>query len=122
MTRVLIADDTSFMRMVLKNIMAKMGNEVVAEAANGDEALEQYIRHRPGLVLLDIVMPSGEKTRDGIDALRMIRQEDPTVNVVMISSMGQETIKEEVKTLGACGFIVKPFKTDQVMEVLSRYC
>jgi two-component system chemotaxis response regulator CheY len=121
MARVLIADDTLFMRKILGKIMADMGNMVVAEAGNGDEAIEGFVKYHPDLVLLDIVMPSGPRTQNGIDALKLIRKESPEAKVIMISSMGQNTIVQETINAGAKDFIVKPFKPDDVIAVVKKH-
>jgi len=110
------------MRMVLKKIIMNSGNQVIAEAANGDEAVALYKQYKPDIVFLDIVMPPGKETKDGIDALRRIMSEDPNAKVIMCSSMGQQAFITEALKLGAKDFIVKPFKPDKVMEVLSKYC
>jgi two-component system chemotaxis response regulator CheY len=57
MTRVLIVDDTELMRMVIRDILVKYGYEVVAEAADGEEAVQTYRQVKPELVLMDIIMP-----------------------------------------------------------------
>lgn len=121
MTDILIVDDASFMRNVLKKIVMRTGNNVVGEAGNGDEAIEMYKKCRPDLVLLDIVMPPGEVARDGIEALRCIMKEDPNAKVIMCSSMGQQALITEAIKSGAKDFITKPFKPQNVMQVLMQY-
>jgi len=66
MASILIVDDASFMRMVLKKIILQSGNKVVAEASNGDEAIAMYKKYRPDLVFLDIVMPPGKLKRTAL--------------------------------------------------------
>ena len=114
--RVLIVDDALFMRNMLKEVMAKVGYEVVGEAADGVEAVEQYRRLRPDLVTMDIVMPK----KNGIEALQEICREDPAARIVMCSAMGQESLILEAVQAGARDFIVKPFKEDKVIEVVRR--
>jgi len=114
--RVLIVDDALFMRNMLKEVMAKIGFEVVGEAADGVEAVEQYQRLHPDLVTMDIVMPK----KSGIEALQEICREDPAARVVMCSAMGQESLILEAVQSGARDFIVKPFKEDKVIEVVRR--
>ena len=122
MGTVLIVDDASFMRAVLKRIILQSGNEVVAEAGNGDDALNQYQQAQPDLVLMDIVMPPGPKTKDGIDALKQIMTANPEAKIVMCSSMGQQVLIADALKAGAKDFVVKPFQPQKVMEVLSKYC
>ena len=121
MASVLIVDDAAFMRMVLKKIIIQSGNEVIAEASNGDEAVTMYKKYRPDLVFLDIVMPPGKMTKDGLDALKIIMKEDPEAKVIMCSSMGQQTLITEALKNGAKDFVVKPFRPVKVLEVLSKY-
>ncbi len=70
MANILIVDDAAFMRAVLKKIVPQAGHQVIAEAGSGDEALDRYQQFKPDLVLLDIVMPAGPRTKDGIEALK----------------------------------------------------
>ncbi|MCD6088295.1 response regulator [Candidatus Bathyarchaeota archaeon] len=121
MASVLIVDDAAFMRMVLKKIIIQSGNKVIAEAGNGDEAVTMYKKYRPDLVFLDIVMPPGKMTKDGLDALKIIMKEDPEAKVIMCSSMGQQTLITEALKNGAKDFVVKPFRPVKVLEVLSKY-
>jgi len=111
---VIIADDSPFMRTMLKGIVDKMGFEVVAEAANGDEAVEEHLRHHPTVTILDVTMPGS----DGVGAARQIVAADPQAIVVMSCALGQ---KEEVLAAikaGARDFVIKPFETDRVEAVL----
>ena len=111
---VIIADDSPFMRTMLKGIVDNMGFEVVAEAANGDEAVEQHQRLHPTVTILDVTMPGS----DGVGAAQRIVAADPQAVVVMSCALGQ---KEEVLAAikaGARDFVIKPFETDRVEAVL----
>lgn len=122
MATVLIVDDASFMRAVLKKIVIQSGHEVIAEAVNGDEAIDKYQQLKPDLVLMDIVMPAGNKAKDGIEALKKIITINPSAKVVICSSMGQQALVAEALKSGAKDFIVKPFQPQKVMEVLNKWC
>jgi two-component system chemotaxis response regulator CheY len=122
MANVLVVDDALFMRTVLKKIIVQSGHQVVAEAGCGDEAIDQYQKFKPDLVLLDIVMPPGPRTKDGIEALKEIMARNPAAKVVMCSSMGQQAMIVEALNSGAKDFIEKPFRPAKVLEVLSKYC
>ena len=122
MAGVLIADDASFMRNVLKRIVLQAGHDVIAEAGSGDEAILMYRQHQPDLVLMDIVMPAGEMAKDGIEALKQIMSESPEAKCVMCSSMGQQSLIVEALKSGAKDFVTKPFKPQKVLEVLAKYC
>jgi two-component system chemotaxis response regulator CheY len=122
MGTVMVVDDASFMRAVLKKIILQSGNEIIAEAANGDEAITKYTETKPDLVLMDIVMPPTPRAKDGIEALKGIISADPAAKVVMCSSMGQQALIAEALKSGAKDFVIKPFQPQKVMEVLTKYC
>jgi len=116
MARILVADDASFMRQMIREIVEMEGHEVVAEASDGIEAIDQFKNHHPDVVTMDIVMPR----RSGIDAVKTIIEFDPTARVVMCSALGQETLVTEALQAGARDFIVKPFKPDSVVNTLKK--
>ena len=116
MTRVLIADDASFMRQMIRDIIEPEGFEVVGEASDGVEVVEKFKELHPDMVMMDIVMPK----RSGIDAVKGIVAMDPTARVVMCSALGQETLVMEAIQSGAKDFIVKPFKPESVVAALRK--
>ena len=116
MARILVADDASFMRQMIREIVESEGFEVCGEASDGVEAVDEYKRLQPDVVTMDIVMPR----KSGIDAVRGIMALDPGARVVMCSALGQETLVTEAIQAGAKDFIVKPFKPDAVIETLKR--
>lgn len=113
--KILIADDSAFMRAILKDIVLKSGlvGAEVIEAADGEETLLKMSSEKPDLVLLDIIMPK----KDGIAVLKEAGHSVETI--IIVSSVGQSEVIAEAKSLGAKDYIVKPFETKQVMEVLS---
>ncbi|MEN8687374.1 MAG: response regulator [Desulfuromonadales bacterium] len=114
--RVMVVDDALFMRNILKDIFVRHGYEVVAEAENGDTALQLYQESNPDLVTMDIVMPK----KSGIEALQEIMAADPDAHVIMVSALGQDALVLEAVEAGARDFIVKPFKEDKVLETVRR--
>src|SRR4026207_281963 len=122
MARVLVADDASFMRQMIREIVEADGHEGgggasgVGEASGGDGAVEEWKRLQPDVVTMDIVMPR----RSGIDAVKGIMELDSTACVVMCSALGQETLVQEALQAGARDFIVKPFKPDSVIATLNK--
>ena len=122
MGTIMIVDDASFMRAVLKKIVLQAGHEVIAEVGNGDDAINQFQTSQPDLVLMDIVMPPGPKAKDGIEALKQIIAANPSAKVIMCSSMGQQSLIAEAIKSGAKDFVVKPFQPQKVIEVLTKYC
>ncbi len=116
MARILVADDASFMRQMIREIVEAEGHEVVAEASDGVQAVEMFREHHPDLVTMDIVMPR----RSGIDAVRGILELDGGATVVMCSALGQETLVTEALQAGAKDFIVKPFKPEAVTTTIQK--
>ena len=104
MIRVLIVDDALFMRKVYRDILARNGMEVAAEASNGYEAIAKYEEFRPDVVLMDITMPG----MAGIEALEEILKIDPRAKIIMASAMGQEVFVRRSIAKGARAFVVKP--------------
>jgi two-component system chemotaxis response regulator CheY len=113
---VLVTDDAAFMRMMIKNILIQNGHEVVGEAANGKQAVEQYNALKPDICTMDITMPE----MDGIAALKGILAADPSARVVMCSALGQEAKVIESIRSGAKDFIVKPFQQDRVLTAIEK--
>ena len=116
MKKVLIADDASFMRQMIREIIEPEGWQVVGEASDGVEVVEKFKKLRPDVVMMDIVMPK----RSGIDAVKAIKAEDASARVVMCSALGQEALVTEAMQAGARDFIVKPFKPDAVLATLAK--
>jgi two-component system, chemotaxis family, chemotaxis protein CheY len=116
MARILIVDDAKFMRMTLTNIVRNANHEVVGEAENGIEAVELYVKEEPDLVTMDITMPE----KNGIEALKEIKQKYSDAKIIMCSAMGQQKMVVEAIEAGAKDFIVKPFDESRVIEAISR--
>ncbi len=115
--RILIVDDASFMRTVLKDIVKTNGlASQVIEAADGVEGVRNYQKYKPDLVIMDINMPKA----DGIQALRAIMKLDPHAKVVMVSSVEQKEIVQDAIRLGARDYVVKPFDRSSVPLVLNK--
>lgn len=114
MSKILIVDDSAYMRMLIKHILRQLEYTDVEEASDGDIAVEKYKEISPDLVMLDVTMPN----LDGIGALQKIKQIDPSAKIVMCSAMGQEAIVVEAIKLGALDFIVKPFNSDRIVKTL----
>lgn len=117
MAKVMICDDAMFIRGALSKIVTDGGHQVVAEAGNGNEALEMYKLYRPDIVLMDITMPE----IDGIQATKNIIAVDADAKIVMVSAMGQMEKVVEAITAGAKDFIVKPFDEDHIRGCIKKY-
>ncbi|NLY86721.1 MAG: response regulator [Tissierellia bacterium] len=113
---ILIVDDASFMRMMIKDILTKNGFTVAGEAENGVKAVEKYKELNPDLVIMDITMPE----MDGIQAVREIKKINNDAKIIMCSAMGQQAMVIEAIQAGAKDFIVKPFQSDRVVEAVKK--
>ncbi len=116
-TRVMIADDAAFMRMLLKGILEKGGYEVVAEAKDGVEAIEKFKELKPQVVTMDITMPD----MDGIHAVKEIMAMDPDAKIIMVSAMGQQAMVVDAMKAGVKDFIVKPFQAEHILATLKKH-
>jgi len=112
--KILIADDSAFMRKILKDILEGMGFSKFVEAENGVQAVEYYNAEKPDLILLDVIMPE----QDGIETLKKISKSGG--KFLMISAIGQDSIISDAKANGANGYIVKPFDKDKVVEEINK--
>ena len=113
MARILVVDDSMFMRQVLRNILTKAGHEVT-EAENGEKAVEAAAKTKPDLLTLDLVMPG----MGGMEALRRIRKANPSQKVLVVSAVGQSAEVAEAVALGAVDYIVKPFDETTVVKTV----
>ena len=116
MKTVLIVDDSCMMRRIIKNILTKNGFTVVGEATNGKIGVEKYKELRPDFVTMDLVMDE----MNGMEALKLIIEEDPDASVIMVSSMGQEVIVRDAIVTGAKNFLLKPFDEKQVLDAIEK--
>jgi two-component system chemotaxis response regulator CheY len=115
--KILIVDDSAFMRNMIKNILKEQNHELF-EAGNGDEAVTAYQQNQPNLVFMDIIMPG----KNGVEVLKDIKAMDQGANVVMCTSVGgQDKIIQECVEAGATDFITKPFTPDEINSIVSRF-
>jgi len=117
MSKILVADDASFMRLMIRQVLAKKNYSDIIEADNGLAAVELYKQTRPDLTILDITMPEA----DGIEALSMILEFDPNAKVIMCSAVAQEKMVREALKRGALDFIIKPFRPDELIKTIQKY-
>ncbi len=119
--RVLLVDDARFMRLILRQILEEAGYQVVGEACNGKEAVEEYKDKKPDLVTMDVIMPE----MSGVEAARKIIKASPEAKILMVSAMGQQQLVKESLEAGAYDYVVKPFVPedvlDKVKQALSSY-
>jgi two-component system chemotaxis response regulator CheY len=115
MPKIMVVDDSAFMRMRCSKMLIDNGFEVV-EAVDGNEAVSKYKEAKPDAVLLDITMPN----LDGIGALKELLAFDPGARIAMCTAMGQQSIVMEALKSGARDFVVKPFEGERVLAAVKR--
>ena len=114
--RLLVTDDAIIIREMIKETAVEAGWEIVAEASNGQEAVEQFRQFQPDAVTLDLVMPE----HDGLHALRGIKKLKPDAKVLIISALQQKDALKDAISMGAFDFIVKPFDKATVTSALEN--
>ena len=112
--KILLADDSAFMRMMCKDILTKNGYEIVGEASDGNEAFDLYKSLKPEAVVLNIEMPN----LNGLDALRLIKEHDKNANIIMLSAACHAHTVINAMKAGAKYFIGKPFQTAGLVDGL----
>jgi len=117
--KILIVDDTSMMRFVLKEILmhfADIDSENIFEAASGTEAIRRYKLFQPDAVFLDIAMPD----LNGIEALKELIKIDPAAKVIMITASGEGADVRKCLISGAADYIIKPPSPERVIAALKK--
>lgn len=118
MKTVLIVDDSSYTRKLIRLALTKAGYEIVGEAATGEEAIDMAIELDPDIITLDNILPD----MLGLDILKIIKEdENLKARVVVISALGQQSAVKEGYGLGAEKYIVKPFTPSDVVEAINGF-
>nr|WP_297764596.1 response regulator [uncultured Butyrivibrio sp.] len=114
--KILLADDTTFMREMLKSALNPEKYQIVGEATDGAMAVEYYKEKKPDLMILDINMPK----MNGIDALTEVIKYDSKANVIMCSDQKYENMIVMAIKRGAKDFIIKPFTSSDVITAVNK--
>jgi len=110
----LVVDDAAIIRELIKDAARENDWQIVGEAANGQQAIEQFRVLRPDAVTLDLVMP----VYDGLHALSGIMEIDSTAQVLVVSALDQTKVLRDALERGARDFIVKPFERARLAAAL----
>lgn len=116
MIRLVVADDAPFIREIVRFVAEKNGMEIVGEAADGAEAVDLALKLRPDVVLMDIIMPN----KSGIEATKEIVEKIPEIRVIACSTVDQEVMIMRALEAGCCSYLVKPFKADELVQVIKK--
>jgi len=112
----MIADDSDAIRMVLKDILDIGHHELVAEVANGLDAVEKFNESKPDLLLLDMAMPK----KDGVYALKEILNVNPNAKIIMITASDNLNTMKECINSGAVAYLLKPFNFEDVLKTITK--
>ncbi|HJV85901.1 MAG TPA: response regulator [Noviherbaspirillum sp.] len=113
---IILADDDSTTCHVLRMLLREHGHQVLAEARDGEKAIELCEAHKPDIVFLDINMPR----MNGHQVAHAIREKMPGVGVIMISALPTLENVQSALQSGASGFVVKPFNAIKVVEAIEN--
>jgi two-component system, chemotaxis family, chemotaxis protein CheY len=116
MARIMIAEDSKASRMFLKDLLEITNHEIVAEAADGLEAIEKFKSTRPDIVLLDLAMPK----MDGLSAIREIKKVDENAKIILATASGNLNTINECIEAGAVTYILKPFKIEDLSHAIKE--
>ena len=114
--KVLIVDDSGYMRKVIRRHLEPQGLEIVGEAKDGIEAVQLYKELKPDVVTMDISM----KEMNGIEATKRIKQIDPNAKVIVISALGDARFIKEAIKAGARDYIIKPFQEERLLSSIKN--
>jgi two-component system chemotaxis response regulator CheY len=115
--RVLIIDDSAFMREFIEETLEEQGWEIVGMAADGNSGIEMALELEPDLITLDNVLPD----MLGVDIAKILKiEEGSNSKIIMISALGQDDIIEECMANGVEDYIVKPFEEEDLIAVINK--
>jgi two-component system, chemotaxis family, chemotaxis protein CheY len=112
MAKILIADDSDAIRLVLKDILSIGEHEVIGEARDGAEAVDFYQQHNPQVLLLDLAMPK----KDGFTVVKEVIAYDPNAKIILITASDDQKVIQHCLDAGASSYISKPFDFNGVLE------
>ncbi|MDH5682545.1 MAG: response regulator [Spirochaetota bacterium] len=114
--KILVVDDSLLLRNIIKNELSFEGYDIVAEAKDGQEAIEKYNSNKPDLVTMDITMDG----MNGLDAAEKILQDDPQAKIIMVSALGEDEVMSKAVRIGVKDFIVKPFTPERLINAVKK--
>lgn len=114
--KVMVCDDSIFVRKKMRDILALLGVNNVIEAEDGQQAVDKYKSENPTLVFMDIIMPE----KDGVEALSEIMAFDSEARVVMASSVGTQKNLKDAIMAGAYDFLQKPIETADIARIVKK--
>ena len=115
MANIMVADDSAAIRLVLKDVLGIGQHNIVAEAVDGEEAVDLFFKTSPDLLLLDLAMPK----KDGLTVLKEILEKKPASKIVLITASDDQKIINQCLEIGAVSCISKPFDFNAVIKQIN---
>lgn len=114
--RIMVVDDSRIMELQIRKLLENSDYEVAAYCENGEEAIARYDEVQPDLVTMDIIMPG----IDGLEAAQVLMYEHDEAKVLMISSLGDDDMLQELYGIGAQGVLFKPLTREALLAALKK--
>lgn len=114
--KIMVVDDSGLTTKKLTKLLNELGHEVVKICKTGKDAVDNFTTVKPDLVTMDITMPD----MDGIEATKLIVEQDPGALIIMVTSHGQEQMVIESIQSGALGYVIKPVKIEKMKECIDN--
>ena len=115
MAKVLIVEDSSYLRATLKNHLLQGGHEIVGELVDGNEVLKFIQQLVPEIIFLDIILPG----LIGLDIIKLVKDKFPEIKIIIISVLEDLSIQKEALQSGASAYVCKPFSESMLTKAIS---
>lgn len=115
MKKILIVDDSLFMRITLKNLLSENGHEIIGEAEDGYDAIDKYKKYQPDLVTMDITMPF----LNGVDAAKEILKLYPEAKILIVSALGKKDDILDLLKIGIVDYLIKPINPERFLSTVN---
>lgn len=112
----LIVDDSKFMRRIIADILIAGGHTIAGEADNGQDGIDLYSELKPDFVTMDITMGG----KDGINAVKEIKTKFPEARIIVVSALNENTIKMNDEKINADAYIIKPFDSETLLNLVDK--
>ncbi len=114
--KILVVDDSIYMRSLIRSALEEAGYEIIGEAKDGETAIDLAMETSPDLITLDNILPD----MMGFEVLKVLTENGLKSKVIMISAVGQQTVVNKGKELGAADYLVKPFTSEALVDVVNK--
>lgn len=114
--KILLVDDATFIREILRTLARKQGWQVIGEAENGEEAITKALELEPDVILMDVVMPK----MSGIEAAKHILRKRPSLPIIGLSTLDEESVMAQAIEAGFVSYISKPFDNHSVITAVTQ--